>query len=178
MNQSRLHVNLSDVFFSEWKDGDMLYNNFEVSHVSVWQHPVWREFMSYIDDTQGTFKYRWGDAPIHGLGMSMILRKDQVHIFSDIGYTHEPFIRQSPSGLPHPQNGFLSMHNSEIIGRRNTSFAWFRAEFFSQEKGVMFTFARHGRETLLGRTIRSYFELYAKNSTTFIQITPHFQFNW
>ena len=170
MNQSRLHVNLSDVFFSEWKDGDVFYNNFEVSHVSVWQHPVWREFMSYIDDTQGIFKYRWGDAPIHGLGMSMILRKDQVHIFSDIGYTHEPFIRQSPSGLPHPQSGFLSNLDCNYFdgwhchatNKRNFSISRLGTEsifkigldYISQENGVMFTFAHPGRESHLGELFR------------------------
>ena len=36
----------------------------------------------------GFFYERWGDAPIHALGVSMSLRIDQVMQFEDMGYCH------------------------------------------------------------------------------------------
>lgn len=34
---------------------------------------------------------RWGDAPVHSLGVALFADKDQIHFFDDIGYRHEPF---------------------------------------------------------------------------------------
>jgi hypothetical protein len=34
---------------------------------------------------------RWGDAPVHTLGLALFLPKDDVHFFDEIGYRHDPF---------------------------------------------------------------------------------------
>jgi mannosyltransferase len=93
---------MSSVFFNQLPEGLIAYNNFEISHSSIWKHSKWLEFINYIGSTGGIYTKRWGDAPIHTLGISLILNKSEVHRFVDIGYRHDPFVNQKPSGLPKP----------------------------------------------------------------------------
>lgn len=32
---------------------------------------------------------RWGDAPVHTIGVGLLARKDQIHFFDEIGYEHD-----------------------------------------------------------------------------------------
>ena len=102
--------NFSASWFHKLHDGFTFYNNFEISHVSVWRKPVWRDFMEHVERLGGIYTVRWGDAPIHTIGVSLALDLSQVHRFADIGYTHVPFVKQPASGLPRPHaNPLLSL---------------------------------------------------------------------
>ncbi|KAG6815236.1 hypothetical protein H0H93_010489, partial [Arthromyces matolae] len=68
----------------EWTKRCM-YNNFEISHRSVWSHPIYKRFFEFLDRAGGFFYERWGDSPIHSFGVAMTLRKDQVVQFKDMG---------------------------------------------------------------------------------------------
>jgi hypothetical protein len=96
-----LQINRTDVYFDKWPENLVIFNNFEISHVSIWQNPVWKAFIREIDESGGIYYWRWGDAPIHTIAVSMILRVDQVHSFSDIGYYHQ-WLNQTSRGLPPP----------------------------------------------------------------------------
>jgi hypothetical protein len=52
-------VNLSYVAFNQIKEPDVYYNNFELSHVSLWRHPTWRAYMNFIDAYKGIYELRW-----------------------------------------------------------------------------------------------------------------------
>eukprot|EP00605_Chrysophyceae_sp_TOSAG23-4_P002238 GSChrysophyteH1.ASY1.ANO1.2482.1 assembled CDS len=80
----------------------IFYNNFEIVHKSVWEHPLWLAWSDHIKASEGVYSKRWGDAPIHTIGVSMILAKKQIHRFKDLPYRHLPFIDQLPQGLPRP----------------------------------------------------------------------------
>jgi len=90
------------LLFDEIPDGYVFYNNFEISHSSLWENSIWRDFMQMIDESKGIYMLRWGDAPIHTIAVGMLLTKSDIHSFSDIGYTHFPFVNQLPLGLPSP----------------------------------------------------------------------------
>ncbi len=45
------------------------------------------------------FKERWGDAPVHSLGLAVFLPKSAVHFFKPMGYRHENFIHCSNDTL-------------------------------------------------------------------------------
>lgn len=90
------------IFFPDWLDGETFYNNFEISHMSIWTHPLWLEYLYNEATIRGVYEIRWGDAPLHTLGVSMIVPVSQVHSFVDIGYRHDPFINQVAAGLPPP----------------------------------------------------------------------------
>ena len=93
----------SSALFPSWPRGVVFYNNFEISAMSLWESQTWRQYMQYIDELGGIYTLRWGDAPLHTIGVTMILDTAQIHAFTDIGYRHDPFIDQSPAGLPMPQ---------------------------------------------------------------------------
>ncbi|KAJ2232265.1 alpha 1,2-mannosyltransferase 2.4.1, partial [Coemansia sp. RSA 475] len=42
----------------------------------------------HLDRAGGFFYERWGDAPVHSMAASILLRKEQIHWFEDIGYRH------------------------------------------------------------------------------------------
>jgi alpha 1,2-mannosyltransferase len=57
----------------------------------------WLRSKSYIDyfsslDKDGGFFYeRWGDAPVHSIAASTMLKREQIHFFNEIAYYHVPF---------------------------------------------------------------------------------------
>lgn len=45
-----------------------------------------------VDGRGLTFFYdRWGDAPVHSIAASLMLNRNEVHWFYDIGYKHDDF---------------------------------------------------------------------------------------
>ncbi|KAF8646951.1 hypothetical protein AX16_007042 [Volvariella volvacea WC 439] len=99
LNESRhLLAPGANIEFS-WKDVDkalrgeatskdwtiaIMYNNFEISHRSIWESPLYQAFFDYLDKAGGFFYERWGDAPVHSFGVGMVLRKDQAMQFRDL----------------------------------------------------------------------------------------------
>lgn len=55
-----------------------------------------------LDRLGGIYYKRWGDAPIKSLGLALSLDLSEVHCFSDLAYTHLPFVDQTAVGLPTP----------------------------------------------------------------------------
>lgn len=58
------YLNRTKGFFDQWPDGLVIYNNFEISHTSLWQEPFWLEFVKVVEDSGGIYFKRWGDAPL------------------------------------------------------------------------------------------------------------------
>jgi len=90
-------------FFDEWLPGLAQYNNFEISHVSVWRHPAYKRLWRAIEASGGVWQLRWGDAPIRTLGMLLTLAPWEVRFFQDVAYGHGPFINQNASALEAPR---------------------------------------------------------------------------
>ena len=97
-----LSTRLPHAWLRKLPENLIFYNNFEISHRSVWLDPGMAAWLDHVDSVGGIYYHRWGDAPIHTLGVAMFVPLRQVHRFSDIGYTHLPFVQQLPSGLPPP----------------------------------------------------------------------------
>lgn len=49
------------------------------------------DFFDALDQDGGFFYERWGDAPVHSIAASLLLRKDEIKFFNDIAYYHVPF---------------------------------------------------------------------------------------
>ncbi|KAK7440239.1 hypothetical protein VKT23_017180 [Stygiomarasmius scandens] len=79
----------------EWNRMTM-YNNFEISHKSVWENELYKKFFDFLDRAGGFFYERWSDAPIHAFGLAMSLRKDQAIQFTDLGYQHQGWAYECP----------------------------------------------------------------------------------
>ncbi|KAJ2313507.1 alpha 1,2-mannosyltransferase 2.4.1, partial [Coemansia sp. RSA 2702] len=76
------------------KDGDYnrchFWSNFEIASLDFMRSDQYLAYFDYLDRAGGFFYERWGDAPVHSLGVSMFLNKNEVHWFEDIGYYHGP----------------------------------------------------------------------------------------
>jgi hypothetical protein len=89
-------------FLNSWESDKVFYNNFELSHVSVWKSSFWKAFMGEVDRSGGVYTLRWGDAPLHTINVLLTLLRSEVHSFTDIGYRHSPFSDSVAAGLPRP----------------------------------------------------------------------------
>jgi mannosyltransferase len=76
--------------------GACFYNNWEISHRSLWESPIYTKFFEYLDKAGGFFYERWGDSPVHSYAVAMSLRKDQVFQFTDLGYQHQSWAYECP----------------------------------------------------------------------------------
>ncbi|KAK3242070.1 hypothetical protein CYMTET_48214 [Cymbomonas tetramitiformis] len=91
---------IQPTFFHEYPEGWVFYNNFEVSHRSIWSSDTYKRFMGAVDAANGIFLNRWGDAAIKSIGVSLVVDPAEVHRFDDFPYYHAPFADQASSGLP------------------------------------------------------------------------------
>lgn len=66
------------------------WSNFEIGSFKFLRSKEYQAYFNYLDQAKGFFMERWGDAPVHSLGVAMLLNKSQVHHFQDIGYSHDP----------------------------------------------------------------------------------------
>ncbi|KAJ2523040.1 alpha 1,2-mannosyltransferase 2.4.1 [Coemansia sp. RSA 2049] len=64
------------------------WSNFEIVDLSFYRSEAYESYFQHLDRAGGFFYERWGDAPVHSLAAAMLLRKDQLHWFEDIGYHH------------------------------------------------------------------------------------------
>ena len=78
-------------------DGGDTYNhchfwsNFEVGNLNWLRGQAYSDFFETLDKDGGFFYERWGDAPVHSIAAGLLLDKDEIHFFEDIGYWHVPF---------------------------------------------------------------------------------------
>lgn len=69
------------------------WSNFEIASLNFFRSEAYSKYFAFLDSTGGFFYERWGDAPVHSLGVGLFAPKDQVHHFADIGYSHPPASR-------------------------------------------------------------------------------------
>ncbi|KAK9447515.1 nucleotide-diphospho-sugar transferase [Limtongia smithiae] len=67
------------------------WSNFEIGNMDFWRSQAYMDFFNSLDQDGGFFYERWGDAPVHSIAASLLLPKNKVHYFQDIGYWHVPF---------------------------------------------------------------------------------------
>ncbi|CAO3590739.1 unnamed protein product [Absidia cylindrospora] len=71
-------------------NGCHFWSNFEVGSLDFLRSKQYMDYFNHLDHAGGFFYERWGDAPVHSLAVAMMLPKEQVHFFNDIGYFHNP----------------------------------------------------------------------------------------
>ncbi|KAJ2745371.1 hypothetical protein GGI20_002216 [Coemansia sp. BCRC 34301] len=64
------------------------WSNFEIVDLSFYRSAAYESYFQHLDRAGGFFYERWGDAPVHSLAASILLRKEQIHWFEDVGYRH------------------------------------------------------------------------------------------
>lgn len=103
-----LHPNNSLDFLTTWET-DINYNtplvesntsynlchfwsNFEIGSLNFWRSEPYLKYFDFLDKSGGFYYERWGDAPVHTIGLSLFADKHQIHHFEDIGYYHPPYM--------------------------------------------------------------------------------------
>ncbi|KAL4918393.1 glycolipid 2-alpha-mannosyltransferase-domain-containing protein [Aspergillus aurantiobrunneus] len=98
---------LSDNNMMEWLTDDRLrpehtrdahgystchfWSNFEVGDMDFFRGNEYSAYFDYLDHAGGFFYERWGDAPVHSIGVGLFADAARVHWFRDIGYRHIPY---------------------------------------------------------------------------------------
>ncbi|KAI0298235.1 glycosyltransferase family 15 protein [Russula brevipes] len=68
------------------------WSNFEIGDMDFWRGEAYSTFFEYLERRGGFYYERWGDAPVHSIGVSLLAGADRIHMFRDIGYEHAPFM--------------------------------------------------------------------------------------
>jgi len=89
--------NFQPIFLNKYLDKEgkwdrsVFYTNFEISKLDFWRSERYKEYYDMIDQNGGIYYYRWGDATIHLLALSMLVGEAKIHYFKDIDYSHQEF---------------------------------------------------------------------------------------
>ncbi|KAH3663761.1 hypothetical protein OGAPHI_005163 [Ogataea philodendri] len=67
------------------------WSNFEIADMDFYRSKPYSDWVSYLDSTGGFYYERWGDAPVHSVGVGLFEDRDKIHWFRDIGYKHQPY---------------------------------------------------------------------------------------
>lgn len=68
------------------------WSNFEIGDLSFFRSKAYEDYFNHLDRAGGFFYERWGDAPVHSIGLGLFEDKNKIHWFRDIGYNHIPFL--------------------------------------------------------------------------------------
>ncbi len=78
--------------FTNWRgqtNGKQYYTNFEITNISFWRNnPLYKQYISTLENQGGFYKYRWGDAAVRSLACGIFLKPLQIHHFGTIAYRH------------------------------------------------------------------------------------------
>lgn len=72
------------------------WNNFQIAKTSFFQSEAYQTYFKFMDKQNGIFYESWSDAVIQSLGTGLFLKKDQIHIWKDIGYKFNWFYTFCP----------------------------------------------------------------------------------
>ena len=68
------------------------WTNFEIARTDLFNSQLYEKYFDHLDKSGGFYRERWGDAPVHSLALGMMLNKEDVHYFRDIGYKHSELV--------------------------------------------------------------------------------------
>ncbi|CDH08478.1 related to mannosyltransferase KTR7 [Zygosaccharomyces bailii ISA1307] len=93
---------VEDKFDNEEYNMYHFWSNFEIARVDTFDNPIYNAYFEYLDKVGGFWRERWGDAPVHSLGLGMMMDVEDIHYFRDIGYQHS-VMAHCPNNAPHRQ---------------------------------------------------------------------------
>lgn len=67
------------------------WSNFEIGDLNFFRSQEYLDYFNFLSRSGGFYYERWGDAPVHTIAASLLLDRDDIIDFEDIGYTHPPF---------------------------------------------------------------------------------------
>lgn len=58
------------------------WSNFEIADMDFWRSEAYEAYFDHLDRAGGFFYERWGDAPVHSIGLGLFADKNQVHWYA------------------------------------------------------------------------------------------------
>ena len=83
------------------------WSNFEIARTDLFLLQTYKDYFMHLERAGGFYKERWGDAAVHSLAVAMILSKEELHYFRDIGYKHSSH-GHCPNNAPGKQLPYVS----------------------------------------------------------------------
>ncbi|ODQ82217.1 glycosyltransferase family 15 protein [Babjeviella inositovora NRRL Y-12698] len=77
--------------FTGGYSGCHFWSNFEIGDMDFFRAEPYTKWMERLNENGGFYYERWGDAPVHSIGLGLFADKSKVHWFRDIGYRHGPY---------------------------------------------------------------------------------------
>ena len=68
------------------------WSNFEIGNLNFFRGEAYNKYFDFLDRAGGFYYERWGDAPVHSIGLNLLADKNLIHHFEDIGYYHPPYL--------------------------------------------------------------------------------------
>lgn len=93
------------------------WSNFEIAKISVFDNDIYNAYFKYLEESEGFWRERWGDAPVHSLGLALTLDFEDVHYFRDIGYRHS-ILKHCPKNSILQSNKEFPYQENDITHRR------------------------------------------------------------
>lgn len=94
------------------------WSNFEIADLDFFRSKAYRSIFDFLDRDGGFYYERWGDAAVHSLAAAMLLKPEELHHFSDLGYIHGDLQYCTPTGIP-PEEPWKKIKGlSEDVGCR------------------------------------------------------------
>ncbi|KAL0574162.1 hypothetical protein V5O48_007790 [Marasmius crinis-equi] len=57
---------------------NLVWSNFEIGDLEFWRGEAYGQFFDFLDKKGGFYYERWGDAPVHSMGVALLARRDQI----------------------------------------------------------------------------------------------------
>lgn len=67
------------------------WSNFEIADMDFYRSEAYDSWFKFLDLTNNFYYERYGDAPVHSMGLGLFADKKRIHWFRDISYFHEPY---------------------------------------------------------------------------------------
>ncbi|PUU74828.1 nucleotide-diphospho-sugar transferase [Tuber borchii] len=90
------------------------WSNFEIASLEFYRSEAYSTYFEFLDSTGGFFYERWGDAPVHSIGVGLFAPKDSIHHFADFGYSHPPCSRCPQDDESHTSGRCLCNRNKNF----------------------------------------------------------------
>jgi alpha 1,2-mannosyltransferase len=90
----RLKKNNIDIFNNDSYNLRCFYTNFEIIDMSIMRNEYINKFVNDVINSNNIFNYRWGDAPLRTIMISLFIEKSKIVRFRSINYTHQIFTQK------------------------------------------------------------------------------------
>ncbi len=99
------------------------WSNFEIGNLNFWRSEAYIKYFEYLDKEGGFFYERWGDAPVHSLGLLLFTDKSKIHFFNDIAYKHAPY-QHCPIDREFHESGRCHCNPNDNFGKEDLIYSF------------------------------------------------------